>query len=501
MKNEKILIFGDSYSTFKGYIPEGYAFYYPREGHETVNDVSKTWWNMLAAETGSEIVLNNSWSGSTVCNTGYSGDCSKTSSFICRLEKLIGNGFFENNELDRVFVFGGTNDSWSKNACGKLMFEGWTPDDLFRVLPGICYFVDRLVSVVPREKIHIIINTGLGAEITDGLLAICEHYGLKYTKLSDIDKVSGHPTFTGMTAIKDQVLADISELDVQLNCELAMSTCGVIPDEELFRSYAENGVKAIEVSLGLKACEELNYGRLKHLSDKYNVKLWSFHFPFSPFSEIDISNPELAEHTVELLKKLISKANEIGIKTFVIHASGEPISEDERSSRMICAKNSLKILAEYATELGCVIAVEDLPRSCLGNCSDDILELLSAHDDLRVCFDTNHLLNEDIVNFIDRVGEKIVTIHASDYDFVNERHWLPGEGKIDWASLMIALYEVGYRGYWLYELGYSTPWSIDRPRELKVSDFKRNYDELMQTKRPSAFGRAKENLGMWKLRD
>ena len=97
MKNEKIMIFGDSYSTFEGYIPEGYAVYYPRAD---VTDVSKTWWYMLAEETASEIVLNNSWSGSTICNTGYSGDCSKSSSFIFRLTKLIDEGFFRKNKID-----------------------------------------------------------------------------------------------------------------------------------------------------------------------------------------------------------------------------------------------------------------------------------------------------------------------------------------------------------------------------------------------------------------
>lgn len=40
-----------------------------------------------------EIVMNNSWSGSTICNTGYRGDCSDTSSFIHRREVLIEDGF------------------------------------------------------------------------------------------------------------------------------------------------------------------------------------------------------------------------------------------------------------------------------------------------------------------------------------------------------------------------------------------------------------------------
>jgi hypothetical protein len=71
------LIIGDSYSTFKGYIPEGYAPYYTNEpGNTDVRRVEETWWHQLQAETDCRILLNNSWSGSTICHTGYDGvDC------------------------------------------------------------------------------------------------------------------------------------------------------------------------------------------------------------------------------------------------------------------------------------------------------------------------------------------------------------------------------------------------------------------------------------------
>ena len=58
------------------------------------------------------------------------------------------------------------------------------------------------------------------------------------------------------------------------------------------------------------------------------------------------------------------------------------------------------------------------------------MELISADDRLRVCFDTNHLLKESIIDFIYNVGDKIITTHVSDYARENERHWLPGEGVI-----------------------------------------------------------------------
>ncbi len=205
MKNESILIFGDSYSTYAGYIPVGYAVYYPSGEELGVLDVSQTWWHMLASETDSDILLNNSWSGSTICNTGYDGDCSATSSFIFRLSQLIDNGFFADNNIDRVLVFGGTNDSWTGNACANVMFADWTADDLFRVLPGISYFTHKLQTVVPADKIHFIINTELRPEISQGIADICDHYGISYTALTDIDKIWGHPTAKGMVQIKEQV--------------------------------------------------------------------------------------------------------------------------------------------------------------------------------------------------------------------------------------------------------------------------------------------------------
>ena len=42
----------------------------------------------------------------------------------------------------------------------------------------------------------------------------------------------------------------------------------------------------------------LDYKEIKLWSEKYDINLWSFHLPFWPFSELDISNPSLASKTV-----------------------------------------------------------------------------------------------------------------------------------------------------------------------------------------------------------
>ena len=141
------IILGDSYSTFANYVPDGYEVYYFEEGRpETdVTKVSQTWWYQVVAEANLNLVLNNSWSGSTIGYTGYNNtDCSQSSSFIYRFNELIEQGFFDKNKVDTVFVFGGTNDSWSDAPLGTIKYENWENNDLYSVLPAICYFFKAL---------------------------------------------------------------------------------------------------------------------------------------------------------------------------------------------------------------------------------------------------------------------------------------------------------------------------------------------------------------------
>ena len=210
MKLGNIMIFGDSYSTYEGYIPEGYAIYYTghRKGEPDVLDVKNTWWGRLIDATGATLVQNNSWSGSTIGYTGYDNrDCSHDSSFIYRFEKLLAEGFFDRNRIDTLFVFGGTNDSWSHAPLGELKYGDIAENELFCVLPAISHFAKRLSETFKDTKIVFIGNCDINCEITDAMKKICEHYKLDYVALADVDKLNGHPTEKGMEQIAAQVLA------------------------------------------------------------------------------------------------------------------------------------------------------------------------------------------------------------------------------------------------------------------------------------------------------
>lgn len=202
-----LLIFGDSYSTFCGHIPNNFASYYPKLD---VDDVEKTWWKNYIQKSNSRLIQNNSWSGSTIGYTGYNNsDCSKSSSFIYRYKKLKEEDFFVKNNVDSIFVFGGTNDSWADAPLGELKFANWEEKDLFYVLPAISYFAYLLKADLPNAKIIFIINTDIKEEIQEALEIVANYYGLQSVSLKSIDKENGHPTKKGMIDICDQLLKSL----------------------------------------------------------------------------------------------------------------------------------------------------------------------------------------------------------------------------------------------------------------------------------------------------
>ena len=269
--------------------------------------------------------------------------------------------------------------------------------------------------------------------------------------------------------------------------------------EENFKKLRDAGISAIEISVPAEKYAGIDYAGVKKFADEYGIKLWSYHLPFYPFEKIDISalDEEQRKYTLSYFSEIIEKATAIGFDKVVVHASGEPIEECKREKRMSQAKKSLAFLAEFAGKRGAVIAVEDLPRTCLGRNSSDIKELLSADKRLKVCFDTNHLLGEDNLDFMEELKDKIITVHISDYDRVNERHWLPGEGVIDWQEMLKKFREIGYKGVWMYEISLKCPKTIIRDRDLDFVDFRANADNIFANKPQPVLSRHKPDLGMW----
>ena len=219
-----------------------------------------------------------------------------------------------------------------------------------------------------------------------------------------------------------------------------------ISDTE-FAALRSSGMTVVEHSLAGNTYDDPRM--VAEMAARHDVKVWSCHLPFRGH---DASTPD-KEESARIFKRYceeIKKGAEAGIEKFVMHPGYPFADEAERPERLKRATDFSVRLADVAEQCGVVIAVEDMPH-CIGNTVAEIEAIVTADPRLRVCFDVNHLLNNTHDEFIDRLGSKIVTVHFSDYDFVDERHLFPTDGKIDWVALIRKLYCSGYKGAWIYE--------------------------------------------------
>lgn len=262
---------------------------------------------------------------------------------------------------------------------------------------------------------------------------------------------------------------------VELN-NCGVSKCADMPTEQDFINYSNANVKVMEVRANEYLIENLS--TLKNYQDKYGVKINSVHLLYG--KEYDISNPneEISNASYENYVYYIENLKTLS-KIFVLHPSCEPILPEDRQKHLSTAIKNLKKLADVADKNDVTIAVENLPRTCLGSKIEEFKFLLLADERLRVCFDVNHLLYDSHADFISNFGDKIITTHLSDYDFINERHLLPGEGKIDWVSLYENLKTVNYQGPLTFELEpYSTN-NVYRPTPLTLNDYRAVFDAIV----------------------
>ena len=246
-------------------------------------------------------------------------------------------------------------------------------------------------------------------------------------------------------------------------------------DESVLEAYAKAEVKSTELSFKDAYFDEIEWDKLPLWMKNTGTEVWSIHLPFARDNlNIAYIDNEVCKATMIRHKELISRAGNAGLKVVVVHPSSEPIPDENRKLLLDRSAENLGKLCEYAKEYGMQVAVEDLPRTCLGNCKEDILYLLSQNPDLRVCFDTNHLLKETNEAFVRAVGDKIITLHVSDYDFIDEKHVFPGDGLIDWKALQGELEAVNYNGPFMYELN---PKDQDGRRTLE--DLRANHLHIM----------------------
>lgn len=268
-----------------------------------------------------------------------------------------------------------------------------------------------------------------------------------------------------------------------LSCILLLASCAGDPpigksmgrwegfSTESMKENRTNGLEYIEVTMkdiiGKDTSGVWDRAALvKSQIDSAGLKVWSVHMPYSRKIDISLIDSARRADAVSYLKDIMEVAGVFKPKNIVLHPSYEPIAPDERAERLANSHASIGELAPVAKKIGAVLCVENLPRTCLGKNSQEMMALIEGYDEVGLCFDVNHLLYQSHEDFLKVVGKgKIKTVHISDYDFADERHLVPGKGKIDWKPLWDGILGNGYKGIMMFEC-YGEPSELAAARDL-----------------------------------
>jgi len=206
---KSVSILGDSYSTFDGYMhPDTNAVWFSNSlKHKTdVNSVKQTWWYKFIKENNYKLEVNNSFSGATICNTGYNKQDFTSRSFITRMKNL--------GSPDLILIFGATNDYWAGAPIGEFKYAGWSNEELYKFRPAMAYMLDYMIDRYPNVEIYFILNSELGETINESVKTICKHYNVDCIELNNIDKKEGHPSIKGMNQISDYLSKKLNGKEV-----------------------------------------------------------------------------------------------------------------------------------------------------------------------------------------------------------------------------------------------------------------------------------------------
>jgi D-psicose/D-tagatose/L-ribulose 3-epimerase len=169
--------------------------------------------------------------------------------------------------------------------------------------------------------------------------------------------------------------------------------------------------------------------------------------------ECDLSADEAPHRALGLAwhKRVVDVSAELGARAYCGALYGHPGIVKKRrppSDELSRTAEGLHALAEYAARRDVVIALEPMShfRTHVVNTSDQLLHLirLADHPNLRVLFDTYHVVTEvrEYGPALRGIGPLLYALHACEND-----RGVPGKGLIPWKEVFEALADIGFKGY------------------------------------------------------
>ena len=258
-----------------------------------------------------------------------------------------------------------------------------------------------------------------------------------------------------------------------LTCNYGPATIEEIPAR--LENLAAAGVKRIQLEAKqlMETIDDPEYRRvLVREAEADGLKLFDAHALHSGIDSFGSPIPGAHEHILEVARKALHGAAELGIRTVTFHTgrtrlvkqfapeSGAIEDVDLAGARARILRQ-LEIMVPEAEKLGIVMALENLflPSSAAHFIAPIVREF--NHPNLGLNYDSGHALlverlpGKDPVQIaewirlgwtdsqvtlqddqLDEMLDQVVTAHLHDNKGINDEHMMPGEGAANWPHIL-----------------------------------------------------------------
>jgi len=235
--------------------------------------------------------------------------------------------------------------------------------------------------------------------------------------------------------------------------------------EEAIKKTAEIGYNGVELWADRPHAWPKDYSKpqrkkLRELIATYDLEVPSICPWFADLNFASL-NPVVRELTINQVKEAITMASDLEARIVLIvpgklYVPGVPPPEKVWAF----AVEGLKECAKYAENYDILLGIENIPETYF---------IVSAEDMLRMINEINYTNSGayfDVANanplgspigFIQKLGKRIVSVHLADNDGKSAAHLPPGQGNIDFQSIIRTLQKVGYDKYLIAEVFHPDP--------------------------------------------
>ena len=251
---------------------------------------------------------------------------------------------------------------------------------------------------------------------------------------------------------------------------VSMLYCLGEPFNRMVKRLDSMNTRTIEVvDDGTHELDKKRVVTLKEAAKSYDLE-YSLH---APFADINIASPSktMLNASMKRLKQSMAYANQLDAKVWVFHPGAKTgIGQFYPGAEWKQNNESIQELYKTAEEYGVNIALENLPAKYyffMSKPEEFARFYRETNLPVGIVMDLGHAnLEGQIEPFFKLLTDKIVHIHASDNDGLDDQHLGIGQGKIDYNSFAQTLKKMGYDKSVIVESTINVQESIKKLKHL-----------------------------------